>query len=152
MSTSTLSAAARRVLGEVVRFLLVGGVATAVSFLGFNVLVHGLFLDSSPLAEHPVTAYVLVNVVAGCLAFAGMRAYAFRDRTISDPSTGLVRFFGFGALTMVIPVLCLGFSRHVLGLDSALADNVAANVIGLGLGTATRFWVFRTYVFDEATA
>ncbi|GAA1147552.1 GtrA family protein [Nocardioides aquiterrae] len=144
--------ALRRILGEVVRFLLVGGLATAVSFVGFNMLVHGLFLGGgAPLARQAVPAFVLVNVVAGCVAYAGMRAWAFRDREVSDPATGLVRFFGLGALTMAIPVVCLWASRHVLGLTSPLADNLAANVIGLGLGAAARFWVFRRYVFDEVS-
>lgn len=142
-------AALRRALGEVLRFLAVGGVATAISFVGFNTLVHGLFLPGAPLSGHPLAAFVLVNVVAGCAAYVGMRAYAFRDRTASDPASGLVRFFGLGALTMTIPVVCLWISRQVLGLSSPLADNVAANVVGLGLGTATRFWVFRRYVFDQ---
>lgn len=153
MSTTTLlGAATRRVLGEVVRFLLVGGLATAISFVGFNMLVHGLFLDVAPLRGQPVAAFVLVNVVAGCVAYAGMRAWAFRDREVSDPSTGLVRFFGLGALTMAIPVVCLWVSRYVLGLSGPVADNLSANVIGLGLGAATRYWVFRTYVFDKPSA
>lgn len=149
-TSTTLGTRARRIVGEVVRFLLVGGLATVVSFLGFNALVHGLFLDTAPLAGHPVAAFVLVNVLAGCVAYAGMRAWAFRDRGISDPSTGLVRFFGLGALTMAIPVVCLWISRHVLGLSSPLADNLSANVVGLTLGAAARFWVFRRYVFDQA--
>lgn len=139
----------RRVLGEVVRFLLVGGLATIVSFVGFNAFVHGMLLGSAPLHDRPVTAYVLVNAVAGVVAYAGMRLWAFRGRDGGDPASGLVRFFGLGALTMAIPVLCLWVSRHVLGLDSPLADNLAANVVGLGLGAATRFWVFRRYVFGR---
>jgi putative flippase GtrA len=148
-TTTDLGAAARRILGEVVRFLLVGGLATVVSFVGFNALVHGLFLPGAPLADLPVVAFVLVNVVAGCVAYAGMRAWAFRDRGVSDPATGLVRFFGLGAITMAIPVICLWVSRHLLGLASPLADNLAANVVGLGLGAAARFWVFRRFVFDQ---
>ena len=140
-----------RVLGEIVRFLLVGGLATAVSFVGFNALVHGLFLPGAPLASRPVAAFVLVNVLAGCVAYAGMRAWAFRERAVADPTTGLVRFFGLGAVTMAIPVVCLWASRHVLGLSSPLADNLAANVIGLGLGAAARFWVFRRYVFEQVS-
>jgi putative flippase GtrA len=151
VSTTGLGARARHLLGEVVRFLLVGGLATAVSFVGFNMLVHGLFLGGAPLAGQAVLAFVLVNVVAGFVAYAGMRAWAFRDRTVGDPATGLVRFFGLGALTMAIPVVCLWFSRYVLGLTSPLADNLAANVIGLGLGATARFWVFRRYVFDEVS-
>lgn len=148
-ATSAPATRVRHVLGEVVRFLTVGGVATVVSFVGFNALVHGLLLGSAPLADEPVLAFVLVNAVAGVLAYAGMRLWAFRDRRVSDPATGLVRFFALGALTMLVPVLCLWVSRYGLRLTGPVADNVSANVIGLGLGTATRFWVFRRYVFDE---
>jgi len=38
--------------------------------------------------------------------------------------------------------------RYVLDLSSALADNIAANVIGLGLGTVVRFWALRASVFS----
>ena len=43
--------------------LTVGGVATVVSFVGFNALVHGLLLGSAPLADEPVLAFVLVNAL-----------------------------------------------------------------------------------------
>lgn len=142
----------RHLLAEVIRFLLVGGLATVVSFVGFNMLVHGLFLRTAPLSEHPVLTFVLVNVAAGCVAYVGMRTWAFRERDVRDPMTGLLRFFGLGALTMAIPVVFLWISRHLLGLDSALADNLAANVLGLGVGTAVRYWVFRRFVFDQVAA
>ena len=78
-----------------------------------------------------------------------MRTWAFQGRDVGNPVEGMIRFFTFGALTMVIPVVCLWFSRYVLGLTAPLADNMSANVIGLTLGAAVRFWVFRRYVFDQ---
>lgn len=63
---------------------------------------------------------------------------------------GRVAFFVINTVTMGIPLLCLAVSRYVLDLDSALADNVAANVVGLALGTAARFWAFRRFVFLSA--
>lgn len=134
--------------GEVVRFLLVGGLATIVSVVGFNTLVHGFLVGHALLGHHPVTAYVLVNFVAGWVAYFGMRVWAFRNRDMSNPRVGLVSFFGLGALTMVIPVLCLWLSRYGLGLSSPLADNLSANVVGLSLGAGARFWIFRQLVFD----
>ncbi|MFI5627706.1 GtrA family protein [Nocardioides sp. NPDC051685] len=138
-----------RLLGEVVRFMAVGGLATAVSFVGFNALAHGLLLGSAPLRSAPIVAYVLANVVAGVVAYVGTRLWAFRDRDARDQVTGVVRFFVLGALTMAIPVVCLWVSRYVLGLSSPIADNVSANVIGLGISTTTRFWVFRRFVFNQ---
>jgi putative flippase GtrA len=40
-------------------------------------------------------------------------------------------------------------SHYLLDFTSTLADNIAANVIGLGLGTAFRFWSYRRWVFPE---
>ena len=147
--TPTRAVRVRAIVGEVVRFLAVGGLATVVSFVGFNMLVHGLFVAHAPLHQQPILAFVIVNLAAGLLAYAGMRAYAFRDRNVEASTTGVVRFFTLGALTMLIPALCLWFSRYVLGLAGPVADNVAANVVGLGVSAATRFWVFRRFVFTE---
>jgi len=134
---------------EVFRFLAVGGLATAVSFLGFNALVHGALIGAAPLRQQPIPAFVIANLAAGFVAYAGMRLWAFSHRQVERPVTSLVRFFALGALTMTIPVLCLAVSRYLLGRSDAWADNIAANVVGLGLGTATRFWVFRRYVFMD---
>ena len=143
---------AGHLLSEIARFLTVGGLATAVSVVGFNALVHGTLLDAAPMRHQPLPAYVLANVVAGAVAYAGMRLWAFRHREVEDPVQGVLRFFGLGAATMAIPVLCLTVSRYLLGLSDVWADNVSANVIGLGLSTAARFWVFRRYVFLEPGA
>ena len=82
-------------LGEVVRFMAVGGLATAVSFVGFNALAHGLLFGAAPLRSYPIVAYVLANVVAGIVAYVGMRLWAFREREASDQTTGVVRFFAW---------------------------------------------------------
>ena len=81
------------------------------------------------------------------VAYVGMRSWAFSRRETGDQVESLVRFFALGAATMLIPVACLAVSRYVLGLTGAVADNISANVIGLGLSTVARFFVFRRYVF-----
>ena len=150
MSDPARSAAVRRLLGEVARFLVVGGLATVVSLVGFNALVHGTLIGAAPMHEQPIAAYVLVNVLAGIVAYVGMRMWAFSRRQAVDPVEGMVRFFALGAATMVIPVVCLAASRYVLGQTSVWADNISANVVGLGLSNLARFWLFRRYVFLDA--
>jgi putative flippase GtrA len=135
-----------------VRFLAVGGLATAVSVLGFNALVHGTLIGSPPMREQPIPAYVLVNVVAGLVAYLGLWLWAFSHRDVDNPAKSVVRFFALGGVTMAIPVMCLAVSRYLLGFSDVWADNISANVVGLGLGTATRFWVFRRYVFIDIGA
>lgn len=150
VGTSRIGHAARRLLAELLRFLAVGGVATAVSLIGFNTLVHGMLIGTAPMGNQPIAAFVLANVVAGFVAYLGMRLWAFNHREVQAPMRSLATFFAWGAATMVIPVLCLAISRYVLGLSGVWADNVSANVIGLSLSTAARFWVFQRYVFLDA--
>jgi putative flippase GtrA len=138
----------QRLTAEAAKFLAVGGVATVVAFVLFNVLVHGYFGNpAGPLNEWPLTAYVLANLVGMLVSYRGSRSWAFRHREAVGAAGGRITFFVINTATMAIPLLCLATSRYVLDLDSALADNIAANVIGLGLGTAARFWAFRRFVF-----
>jgi putative flippase GtrA len=81
------------------------------------------------------------------VSYRGSRSWAFRHREVVGPTGGRVSYFVINTLSMGIPVLCLATSRYVLDLDSGLADNISANVIGLALGTAARFWAFRKFVF-----
>lgn len=138
----------KRLTSEVAKFLTVGGVATAVAVVIFNVLVHGFFgSPAGPLNNRPLTAFILANLVGMVVSYRGSRSWAFRHREVVGAAGGRVSFVVINVASMGIPVLCLAFSRYVLDLDSGLADNVAANVIGLGLGTAARFWAFRKFVF-----
>jgi putative flippase GtrA len=50
---------------------------------------------------------------------------------------------------MIVAVGCLAVSHYVLGLRSPLADNIAANGVGLVLGTAFRYVCYRYIVFTE---
>jgi hypothetical protein len=48
---------------------------------------------------------------------------------------------------MLIGLSCLWVSHYVMGYTSVLADNIATNVVGLGLGTAFRFSLYKWWVF-----
>jgi putative flippase GtrA len=138
----------QRLSSEVAKFLAVGGLATLVALVIFNVLVHGFFGDpAGPMNDWPLLAYAVANFVGMLVSYRGSRSWAFRHRQPVGPAGGRVSYFVINTVTMGIPLLCLAFSRYALDLDSAFADNVSANVIGLGLGNAARFWAFRRFVF-----
>jgi putative flippase GtrA len=138
----------QRLAAEVAKFLAVGGIATLVALVLFNALVHGFFGNpTGPMNQRPLTAFAVANLVGMLVSYRGSRSWAFRHREVVGPIGGRVAFFAINTVTMAFPLVCLAFSRYVLGLDSALADNLAANVVGLGLGTAARFWAFRRFVF-----
>jgi putative flippase GtrA len=140
----------QRVLTEAGRFLAVGGLATIVALVLFNLLVHGV-IPGMPvlLADEPVAAYVVANSVGMLISYHGSRSWAFRDRPSTHADGGLSAFVAINLLTMLIPIACLTISRDVLGLTDPVSDNIAANVIGLVLGLAARFYLFRTFVFQR---
>ena len=137
----------RRFLSEGAKFLTVGGLATLVSFLIFNGLVHGYFAGPDPMHDDPLVAFVIANTVGMLVSYRGSRSWAFRHREAVGVAGGRVAFFVVNTLSMVIPLACLSFTRYVLRLDDPLADNVSANVVGLGLGTMARFWALRRFIF-----
>ena len=137
----------QRFAAEASKFLTVGGVATLVALVLFNTLVHGYFGGPGPLNEQPLLAFVLANLVGMVVSYRGSRSWAFRDREAVGPTGGRVAFFVINVLSMAIPLGCLAFTRYVLGLTDPLSDNIAANVVGLGLGTAARFWAIRRWIF-----
>lgn len=132
---------------EASRFLAVGLVATVVALILFNWLVHGFGpLRGAWLNDDPEVAYVVANAVGMVISFRGTKVWAFRDRRTRHADGGLVAFVVINLATMLIPITCLSLSRG-LGLDDPVSDNVSANVIGLALGNAARFFLFRTFVF-----
>lgn len=142
-----MGARTERFLAEAGRFLAVGGVATLVALLIFNVLVHGLLLPHAPLGHQPILAYVLANTVGMFVSYHGSRTYAFRDRPSRHADGGLTAFVVINLATMLIPIACLSISRDSLGLTDPYSDNIAANGIGLALGLTARFFLFRALVF-----
>jgi len=137
----------QRLLSEGAKFLTVGGVATLVAFVIFNGLVHGYFGGPGPMHDDPLVAFVIANTVGMVVSYRGSRSWAFRNRSAVGVAGGRVSFFVINIVSMVIPLACLSFTRYVLGLTDPVADNVAANVVGLGLGTLARFWAIQRYIF-----
>ena len=137
----------QRFLSEGAKFLTVGGVATVVSFVIFNGLVHGYFGGPGPMHDQPLWAFVIANTVGMVVSYRGSRSWAFRNRSAVGVAGGRLAFFVINMVSMVIPLGCLSFTRYVLGLTDPFADNISANVIGLSLGTLARFWAIRRFIF-----
>jgi len=135
--------------GEVARFLTVGGAGFVVDVGLFNLLRFdaGFGDGQGVLYEKPLTAKTISVVAATLVTYAGNRSWTWRHRQ----RTGLVReyglFFLLNGVAMGISVLTLAVSHYVLGFTGPVADNIAANVIGLALGTAFRFFGYRRWVF-----
>ncbi|MEP6762028.1 MAG: GtrA family protein, partial [Sporichthyaceae bacterium] len=119
--------------GEMARFGAVGVVALAVDVAGFNLLRFAG--GEGPLYDRPLTAKVLSVTASTTVAYIGNRLWTFRHQRSSAVAVHreFALFVLFSAIALGIAVACLAVSHYVLGLTSPLADNIAANVVGLGL-------------------
>ena len=144
MPISSLFASLRKELGK---FGLVGLVAYLIDLSIFNLLRFAG--GEGPLFDKPLTAKAISVLAATTFAYFGNRHWTFRDRTRSTFRREYTLFFIFNAVGMTISLSCLWISHYVLGFDSALADNISANVIGLVLGTIFRFWGYHNWVFPN---
>jgi len=133
-----------RLRTELGKFFGVGLMAYLVAVGGFNLLVH---LDSAPLKSKPVTASILSGTLSILVAYFGNRHWTWKERQRSGASREITLFFIINLISLSFTVICLAISRYILGFDSAVADNISANIIGVGLGTLFRFWSYRTIVF-----
>ena len=139
----------RRLFGlreEIGKFFSVGLLAYLVGVGGFNFLVH---LKSAPLANRPLTASIISGFISIIVAYFGNRHWTWKHRTWSGADREITLFFIINGFSLGINAICLAFSRYVLGFDSLIADNIASNVVGVGMGTIFRFWSYRTFVFKK---
>lgn len=127
---------------ESLKFATVGSVGFIVDIVVFNALLFG-----GPLNGRPLEAKTASVIIATVVTYAGNRHWTFRHRTRTTVAREYPVFFLLNGVGLGIALACLAVSNYVLGFSGPLADNIAANVVGLGLGTLFRFWSYRKWVF-----
>ncbi|GHF63830.1 membrane protein [Streptomyces mashuensis] len=141
----TVRSRLERLAREIAKFGAVGAIGFVVNFIVFNLCVHGFGLAV-------VRSGVIATAVAIGTNYLGNRYWTYRDCDTTRRSRELTLFLLFSGVGLVIENGTLGLSHYGLGLTSPLADNIAKNVVGLGLGTVFRFWSYRTWVFRALPA
>ncbi|MGP3926600.1 GtrA family protein [Streptomyces sp. 8N616] len=130
----------QRIGGEVGRFGAVGAVGWLVDTAVFNLCLHMVNLQT-------VRSGLIANAVAIGTNYVGNRYWTYRHRDKSRTTREATLFVLFSSVGMVIQNGVLALSHYGFGHTSPLADNLAKNVVGLGLATGFRFWSYRTWVF-----
>ncbi|MBI5160219.1 MAG: GtrA family protein [Micrococcales bacterium] len=136
----------RRFLAQFTRFGLVGLVGLVVDVALFNLLLNTVFaperVDGGPLLAKAVStsAAIVCNWI-------GNRLWTFREHRGRQLWREGLEFALVSVGGLLIGLACLWLSHYVLGFTGRLADNIASNVVGLGLGTAFRFLLYRYWVF-----
>ncbi|MGX2996906.1 GtrA family protein [Streptomyces sp. JNUCC 64] len=130
----------RRLTVEVAKFGIVGGTGVAVNLVVFNLLLHAL-------GTGPMTATVLASCAAMCGNYLGFRFFAYRDRAARTPRQ-VTLFFVFSGLGVFLESVLFSAAYHGAGMTGPLASN-AAKALSIGLASAFRFLVYRTWVFPR---
>lgn len=125
---------------EFAKFGTVGSVAFVID-VGVSNLLYLVF-DLGPLTSKTISV-----AIAATVAFLGNRFWTFRHRASQGLAKEYFMYFVLNAVGLLIALLVVGFTTYILKLTGPLAYNISANVIGLGLGTAFRFWSYKKWVF-----
>ena len=136
----------RTLLPQLARFGTVGLVGLVIDVTLFN-LLRVTVLDPDVIAEGPVIAKIVSTSVAIAVNWIGSRYWTFRLERRRPAAREAIEFAIVSIGGLIIAVACLVVSRYVLGYTSLLADNIASNVVGLALGAAFRFTLYRAWVF-----
>lgn len=136
-------------LDRPLRFLAVGGVAFVVDVGLFNLLVHG---PSGILHDRPLSAKVLATALSTVVSFGGNKLWTYVVHERVAPLRQTAVFVLVNLIAWGLALVPLIFSRYVLGLDSAVADNVSGNFVGVGVALIFRFWAYGRYVFPTGSS
>ncbi|HEV7624222.1 MAG TPA: GtrA family protein [Amnibacterium sp.] len=134
-------------LKQILAFGTVGGIGFVLDVSVFT-LLRETALSPTHVHGGAIIAKIISTTVAIAANWVGNRYWTFgRDRT-TNSAVEAIEFAAVSILGMLVGLACLGFSHYVLGLRSVLDDNLSSNVVGLILGSAVRFVLYRSWVYS----
>lgn len=137
----------REWLVEFTQFLTVGLGSYVVDVGLFNLLAYSGIVTLP--GDAPMVAKTISVSVSIIFSWVMNRLWTFRNKSDKSKGREFVLFILVNIGGLLLALGSLGVSRFVLGFDSQLADNIAANVVGLVLGTAFRYVCYRYIVFTK---
>lgn len=150
--SATLRTLASRVwhgfLAYLLKFGVVGLIGFVIDIALFNALRLGVFGEGT-WAQSAIGAKTISTSVAIVCNWLGNRYWTFRRHRRRHALREFAEYAIVSVGGMGISLACLWISHHLLGFTSLLADNISTNVIGLALGTAFRFFLYRYWVFGH---
>ncbi|WP_431246813.1 GtrA family protein [Leifsonia xyli] len=151
MTTDTRTPAQKaRLLPQLIKFGAVGAVGFAVNLVVFNAMLL-IVLRGVPHAT--IYSTVIATVIAILTNWIGNRYWAFSGQRQHNAAREGVEFFAVSLATGTgIPLVCIWVSHYLLGMQSPVADNISANIVGLAVGMLFRFAFYRWWVFSPERA
>ncbi len=137
----------RRLVTQAIQFGIVGAAGLLVDLMVFNALRLTIFAPEN-IDTGPLVAKIVSTLLAIITNWLGNRYWTFSSERQSNTAREGLEFFAVSLAGMGIGIGCLWVSHYALGFTSVLADNISANVVGLGLGAIFRFTLYRYWVFS----
>ena len=138
-------------LSYALKFGVVGLIGLVIDVTLFNLLRLGVFGEGH-WAQSAIGAKTISSSVAIICNWLGNRYWTFRRHRRRNYVREFLEYLVVSLGGMLIALACLWVSHYWLGLTSLVADNIATNVVGLALGTAFRFLLYRYWVFGHHRA
>jgi putative flippase GtrA len=126
---------------EVAKFGVVGLIGFVVQLGVQNALHSGAKIG-------PITALTIAYILATAVTFVGNKYWAFKLRKGKGLRHETMLFVALNVVGYAIQVGIVHLSYYELGFKSRLAYNIAT-VIGIGLATLFRLYVYRKFVFSD---
>jgi len=149
---SPLVTLAQNLYEKLLRYALKFGVIGLLGYVTdvgiFNLLRLGVF-GHGHFFQGPIGAKIISVAIATLVTWFGNRYWTFREHRRKNFLLELVEFTTVSIGGLLIGLLCLWISHYVLGFDNLVADNISSNIIGLFLGTAFRFLLYRYWVYGH---
>nr|WP_154545742.1 GtrA family protein [Mobiluncus porci] len=123
--------------------MTVGGANYLVDLAVFNLFL----LVIAP--QWPLFDKCVAVAVATTFSWIANRSWTFRGRGGHGVFKEAALFILVNVIGALPPLACLWVSHYLMGFTSPLADNISANVIGLVLGTALRYVLYKLVVFPS---
>lgn len=137
-----------RLVRYALKFGIIGLLGYFVDVGIFNALRLGA-VGHGHFFQGPIGAKIISVAVATLVTWFGNRYWTFREHRRKNFMLELFEFTVVSVGGLLIGLGCLWISHYLLGLQTLLADNISTNVIGLILGTAFRFLLYRYWVYGH---
>ncbi|MBF6413209.1 GtrA family protein [Nocardia cyriacigeorgica] len=126
-------------------FLVVGAIGFLVDAGTYNLLV---FWGGEGVLYHaPLPAKIIAIAVATVVTYFGNKWWTFSHKKTDNPGREYLLYAVFNVIAIGLQLGCLGFSRYVLDLSSALSDNISGTLIGQIVAVVFRYWAYDKFVF-----
>ena len=138
-----------KIIREAQKYLVVGAIGYLIDVSLFNAL--SLLSSEREITYGPIWFKSCSAVIAITFTYVANSRWTFALRTGRKP--GFERILLYGLINIIgigITILPLYISRYVLNLDSLIADNISANLVGVSLALVFRFLMNRKVVFPDA--